>query len=268
MRHGVHRVQPEVEQDLPDLAPLAEDPVVLRLVGEAVPDAALVHFGGAQFRDFLYQRGQREIFEFQRRGLGEGQELGNQVVDAGHFFNHEAEQADFPRLDGEGREHHFGGGLDDHEGVADLVGEAEGYFAEHTRTLLPGGLDALVPHDFQLPRHDVETGGQLGDLVVPPDGKLAVELSGGDVARALVELAEGAYQPAGQHVPDPRREQGPEDEKAPEQHRARQPAPEGEQEGGGDEQRLDLAVFAARHGDQGMRAGGVVGPVGFGDEDG
>lgn len=81
------------------------------------------------------------------------------------------------------------------------MGEAEGYFAEHTRTLLPGGLDALVPHDFQLPRHDVETGGQLGDLVVPPDGKLAVELSGGDVARALVELAEGAYQPAGQHVP-------------------------------------------------------------------
>lgn len=117
---------------------LAEDPVVLRLVGEAVPDAALVHFGGAQFRDFLYQRGQREIFEFQRRGLGEGQELGNQVVDTGHFFNHEAEQPDFPRLDGEGREHHFGGGLDDHEGVADLVGEAEGYFAEHTRTLLPG----------------------------------------------------------------------------------------------------------------------------------
>ena len=82
-------------------------------------------------------------------------------------------------------------------------------------------------------------------LVVPPDGKLAVELSGGDVARAFVELAEGLDQPAGQHVPDPRREQGPEDEKAPEQHRARQPAPEGEQEGGGDEQRLDLAVFAA-----------------------
>ena len=98
--------------------------------------------------------------------------------------------------------------------------------------------------------------------------KMLAQLSGGDVARALVELAEGAYQPAGQHVPDPRREQGPEDEKAPEQHRARQPAPEGEQEGGGDEQRLDLAVFAARHGDQGMRAGGVVGPVGFGDEDG
>lgn len=62
--------------------------------------------------------------------------------------------------------------------------------------------------------------------------------------RGLISLA-------GQHVPDPRREQGPEDEKAPEQHRARQPAPEGEQEGGGDEQRLDLAVFAARHGDPG-----------------
>lgn len=41
-----------------------------------------------------------------------------------------------------------------------------GLFAEHTRTLLPADL-MLVPHDFQLPRHDVETGGQLGDRRSP-----------------------------------------------------------------------------------------------------
>ena len=83
--------------------------------------------------------------------------------------------------------------------VGEIVNQAGGDTAEHRVPLLP--LYFFLQLD-ELIRHRVERSAEISELVVPVDGDARLELSGGDVVRAALELEDRIDEAAAEQIAD------------------------------------------------------------------